>query len=106
MKLSRLVIFGLSVALLTPVVFAQSSAYVPLVVLGNGWTQQIVIQNTGPNGSCGNFCAPSGQLGTISFFSMTGAPLAVNINGIGTVTSFGFPALSRNSTGLHWAALI
>jgi hypothetical protein len=54
---------------------------IPLIVLGDGWTQRFVLQNVDDT-------IPSA--GTISFFSDTGGPLSVNIKGKGVVTALPF----------------
>lgn len=81
---------GILVLLFSAVAFAETPAtvelgypessgkYVPLVILGEGWTQQIIVQNSGDEP----------VTGTVKFFTSTGEPWRVPLQGRGTNESF------------------
>jgi len=58
-----------------------SDQYVPLVIIGDGWTQRIVLQNVDDKWS---------STGQITFYTDKGTPFSVNMKGIGSFSSFTF----------------
>ncbi|HKD05181.1 MAG TPA: hypothetical protein VKB79_04685 [Bryobacteraceae bacterium] len=62
--------------------------FIPLLTIGDGWSQKFVLQNV--DGS-----APA--LGFIKFYDQTGAPLAVNIKGLGLTTAVPISIVAGNS---------
>ena len=56
-----------------------TDAYVPLVVVGDGWSQQIVIQNVDEE---------EAMTGTLKFFTAEGEPWPVELIGRGTADTF------------------
>ncbi len=56
-----------------------TDAYIPLVIIGEGWSQQIAIQNLDEEESIA---------GTLKFFTAEGEPWQVNLTGRGTSDTF------------------
>lgn len=84
-------IYPSSHAVLTPKVGAGTTfddPVIPMVILGDGWTERFVLQNVDSKWS---------SAGTISFFSADGTPLSVNLKDRGAFTAFDFNIPSGNT---------
>src|SRR5262245_46932802 len=68
-----------------------TNAYVPLIIIGEGWSQQIAIQNVDEKESV---------TGTLKFFTAQGEPWRVELVGRGTADTF-FVTLLPNQMAVY-----